>query len=197
MSHHLYTTDAIILGSANIGEAHRSIDLLTRELGRLRAFARSVREEKSKLRFSLQDLTLAKVSLVRGRDIWRIVGAEERRNIFCVFEARPAEQQMVIRLASLLRRLLRGEEENQELFALLSGTLAFLEERTVSDEELKNLECLTVLRILYNLGYLAKDGGSNSLLDTFVVTPELVAHVSPLRFELTQKINMSLQESQL
>ena len=50
MAHRIETLDALVLGGMPVGEAHRSIDLLTPQLGRIRAVARSVRHEKSKLR---------------------------------------------------------------------------------------------------------------------------------------------------
>jgi DNA repair protein RecO len=197
MSHTLYKTEALVLGGINIGEAHRYIDLLTCDFGRIRATARSVRVERSKLRFSLQDFSLASVSLVRGRDVWRITGAEEQQNIFTVLRGRVPEQEMVARLMTLLRRLLPGEEENKELFTIVKQGFSFLVEDIREEENLQDFECLIVLRILHNLGYLAKDSSSESFLMSTELTPEHLEKISPIRSTMVKKINSSLQESQL
>ena len=76
MSHTLYSTECIVLGSVDSGEANRYISLFTREWV-LCAVARSVREEKSKLRYCLQSFSFTDATLVRGREVWRITGAEE------------------------------------------------------------------------------------------------------------------------
>ena len=68
MSHYRYKTEAFILGSISTGEANRFIDIFTKELGRIRATARSVREERSKLRFSLQDFSISKIGRASCRE---------------------------------------------------------------------------------------------------------------------------------
>jgi len=67
-----YTTEAVVLGSRDAGEANKYYFLLTRELGLIHAFAQGVRELKSKLRYSLAELSYVKVSLVRGKEKWRL-----------------------------------------------------------------------------------------------------------------------------
>ena len=157
MSHHRYQTEALILGSTSVGEANRFIDMFTKDLGRVRAVARSVREERSKLRFSLQDFSISDVSLVRGKEVWRIVGAENQFNFHNELKGRIEERNTIVRLLSLLKRLLNGEEENTVLFRVISDSLSFLRTTTLNKEELNSFECLVALRVLYNLGYLAKD----------------------------------------
>lgn len=197
MSHTLYKTDALVLGSTDIGEAHRYIDLLTRDFGRIRGVARSVRFERSKLRFSLQDFSLSSVSLIRGKEVWRITGAEEKHNVFTTLRGRVPEQEMVARMMTLLRRLLPGEEENKKLFAIIQQATVFLVEHIPEQEVLRDFECLVVLRILHNLGYLAKDDTSESFLMSADMTAEDLEKISPIRTAMVQKINISLHESQL
>lgn len=197
MSHHRYQTTALVLGSIPIGESNRFIDLFTEDLGYIRAAARSVREERSKLRFSLQDFSLSDVSLVRGKEVWRLVGAEHRRNFFSELDGREKERELMVRLLSLSRRLLGGEEENKVLFDTITGSLRFLAETELDEEARSNFECLSVLRMLYHLGYLAKNEHLAELLDTQEVSLNIVSLLSPMRFELVKQINTSLQETQL
>ncbi len=197
MAHHRYQTQALVLGATPLGEANRFIDLFTKEFGRVRAVARSVREERSKLRFALQDFSLSDVSLVRGRDVWRVVGAQSVSNFYTDLSHTEEGQALMIRLLSLLRRLLNGEEQNVELFTTVLSSLTFIRDIKQSPEELHNLECLTVLRVLYNLGYLAKDTHNADFLETYEVTTDLVTRLSPIRLSVIKQINTSLEESQL
>jgi len=101
------------LGGTNIGEGHRYITLFTKDLGLVKAHARSVREERSRLRYSLQHFSYSDFSLVRGRDVWRITGAREHYNIHRALSAERQKQVMVSRLFALLERLLHGEEKKR------------------------------------------------------------------------------------
>ena len=67
--HHIYHTEAFVLGSRNVGEANKMLSLYTRELGLVYAHAQGIRLGKSKLRFGLQDFSHATVDLVQGKDI--------------------------------------------------------------------------------------------------------------------------------
>jgi len=197
MSHHRYQTEALILGSTQIGEANRFIDMFTEDLGRIRAVARSVREERSKLRFSLQDFSISDISLVRGKEVWRVVGAQSQYNFYNELKERQDERDIIVRLFSLLKRLLNGEEENAALFRVVSDSLSFLRTTELDKEELNNFECLVALRVLYNLGYLAKNDNNSHFLETVDVTTDLMSHISPIRFDMIKQINTSLQESHL
>src|ERR1035437_4083782 len=74
--HHIYTTKAIIIKSVPIGEANKYYFLLTEDLGFIRASAQGVRLDKSKLKGHLQEFCLVKISLVKGKEVWRITGVE-------------------------------------------------------------------------------------------------------------------------
>jgi len=197
MSHHKYQTEVVILGSMSVGESNKFVDMFTKDLGRIRAVAQSVREERSKLRFSLQDFSISDVSLVRGRDVWRIVGASSKYNFYSELNNRTEERDSVIRLLSLLKRLLNGEEENGALFSVIYDSFSFLTDTFLNKEELNNFECLVALRILYNLGYLAKEDSNARLLDTNDFTTDLISYLSPIRLSMIKQINTSIQESQL
>ncbi|MEX0651934.1 MAG: DNA repair protein RecO [Candidatus Paceibacterota bacterium] len=198
MAHHRYQTKALILGATPLGEANQFVDMFTEDLGRIKAVAQSVREERSKLRFSLQDFSLSEVSLVRGKEVWRLVGAQSEQNFHHELRGKVMERDVSIRLLSLLKRLLNGEEENKELFSVVMDALSFICSHTGNDEEvLKNFECLVVLRILYNLGYLAKDEHNAYALEYTQISYDVINHIAPIRSDLVKHINISLQESQL
>lgn len=149
--HHIYTTKAIIIKSIPIGEANKYYFLLTEDLGFIRATAQGVRLDKSKLKGHLQDFCLVKISLVKGRDIWRITSVETIES--GVFLNDINKLICIKNLFSLLLRLLHGEEKNEQLFASVESSYNFLLKNKLSQNNVKNLETITVLRILYHLGY--------------------------------------------
>ena len=50
-----YQTEALVLGNREMGEADRVIALFTRDFGLVRARASSIRTERSKMRYAIQD----------------------------------------------------------------------------------------------------------------------------------------------
>ncbi|MEI6420050.1 MAG: DNA repair protein RecO [bacterium] len=164
MSHHLYHTEAIILTQRPSGEAGSFIYCLTRELGLVMAKAEGIRHLKSKLRFSLQNYCLSEVSLVRGKEIWRITGARLENNYQQVFRQQEQKIALIAKIFSLLLRLLKGEEKNEQLFVLVKDLLVFLE-KDLDLEQLKDLEVLAVMRILHSLGYWKKESALEGLAE--------------------------------
>ena len=129
MSHTLYSTECIVLGSVDSGEANRYISLFTREMGLVRAVARSVREEKSKLRYCLQSFSFTDATLVRGREVWRITGAEERYSLHHEIKDNKDKLFTVTQILNLLERLVHGEEKNNYLFNTLHHGLEFVRKK--------------------------------------------------------------------
>ena len=72
MSYQTYITDAVVVGSYASNTADKSYLLFTKRAGMLYATARSVREERSKQRYALQDFSHITVTLVKGKGGWCI-----------------------------------------------------------------------------------------------------------------------------
>lgn len=83
--YNIYNTDGIILKSFNIGEADKFFLIFTRELGLIEAIAQGIRKIESKNRYGLQDFSVSNISLVRGREVWRITNIIPQENLFSVF----------------------------------------------------------------------------------------------------------------
>ncbi len=192
--HHIYTTKAFIIKGLATGEANKYYLLLTCDLGFIKATAQGVRLQKSKLKGHLQDYLLASLSLVRGRDVWRVVGAETLEYI----SVSDTSKLIAIKNTfSLLLRLLHGEEKNEALFNSVESFYNFLLKNELSVDDIHNLETITVLRILYHLGYFKK---SFDLFD-FVMDNDLSVKKLNL-FDDKKKmaildINNALKESHL
>ncbi len=152
VAYQTYTTDALVVGSEDRLTADRSVMLFTREAGLVYARAVSVRREQSKLRYGLQDFSLARVSLVRGKQGWRIIGAERAHNLYFATPDRHIRG-AVLRVVRLLRRLVRGEEAHVALYDTLVEGLRTLS--VCTEETARRGEQVLALRILSMLGYIA------------------------------------------
>lgn len=197
MSYHLYHTPAFILGSAPSGEGSKLVSLFTRELGFLTAIAQSAREERSKLRYGLQDFSYSEITLVRGKEFWRLTRAECVSNIFEELHGSRDASRMLGRIFALLRRLLAGEEKNEPLFLSIEEGLRFVAE-VGSKHSVEGVEIVLVLRILYFLGYLAPRNEFDPFLShTNLWDESVISKALLFRALAVSEINNSLRESQL
>ena len=206
MLYHSYNTEAFVLGGLPVGESSRFVFLFTKDLGLVGARVQNARSVSSKLRYSLDDLSLSKVSLVRGRNVWRLTNAAPQKSLFSIFRNQPEILLLVTRILGTIKMLVAGEEVNRELFSILNEAFLFLENESSTEkltvEEIKNAEVILMLRILNNLGYF----GSHNELGEFVVVAEspektwsrdLLSRMQKERSKAILVINSSLKASNL
>lgn len=163
MSHTKHHTNAIILRSVGTGEADKFIWALSREFGMVGFHARSIRKISSKQRCYLEPLSYARLSLVRGRNMWRLTNVSEagqgfRRGPESILRART-------RTVSLVSRLVHGEESHPDLFSTIYEGFSFFDKAEISDMESYYLENLIYLRVLSLLGYVEKEKEIAGLLE--------------------------------
>lgn len=197
MAHHLYQTDGYILGSRPRGESNKLFQIFTRDLGLVSASAQSVRELKSKLRYSLQDYRPVKLSVVRGREMWRITGAEPGGDMPCLERDLPRARLM--RIFALLRRMVRGEEADPALFGVIERAVAYMNLRSTEASESfwLSVECIAVLQVLRRLGHLKPVAELETYAEADGWTDSLVESLEPVRPVALRTINQSLAESSL
>ena len=150
MSYQTYTTEALVCGTWNKNTSDKSYLLFTKDAGMLYADARSVREEKSKQRYSLQDFSHVKISLVKGKAGWKIGSVESQCNHYAVAYDKAARGS-VVNVYRFVRRFYKGEEAWPDLFLYLKDTLNTLV-GDVKDRDFKEL--LVQLKVLAVLGYV-------------------------------------------
>mgnify|MGYP001609694956 FL=1 len=132
-----------MLSERPLREADRVYSILTRDFGLIRASATGVRKEESKLRGSLEPFILSKISLVRGKEYWRITSAEPLRPICATLG--------VARPLALLEKLVQGEEAHPELFDAIEAALTC---STPGVEQNEKFEIQLVAQMLHKLEYL-------------------------------------------
>lgn len=133
-----YTTPAIVIESFDQGEHDRVYKLFTREFGQVLALAKSVRKLESKLRAHVLPRTVTLVTLVKGREIWRLVGAQEEKKTYG----------MMNDVTELIRRFVRGEGSHKALYDKL---ISFMVEQPSGDKQKARL--LLYYIVLVELGY--------------------------------------------
>lgn len=185
-THSLY---ALVLGSTPAGDADKRVCLLSQEQGIVWARAKSVREERSKLRYSLCDYTHLQVSLVRGKYGWRITGA-----VYVGAITNVHAHAVFARLARLVQRLTVPDADGaQRVYAPLAAAHKAL--TTVSagaTVQLDEIEMLTALRILFALGYVAPRGEYAHILTDTNCDADTTALIGGRRTLVLADINKAL-----
>lgn len=161
MAYQTYITEAIVCGSKHSMTSDRAYLLFTKDAGMLWATARSVRLEKSKQRYALQDFSIIRVSLVKGKGGWRAGSVEAVGNPFMEALSRQARGG-VHSAMMLLRRFVHGEEVNTSLY---SDTVLALTCMSVAEGgDIADLQDIFTLRLLHSLGYIAPRAVYEALL---------------------------------
>lgn len=212
------TTPGLIIGSRPYGEAGKMLSIFTRDLGLVLAAAQGIRLEKSKLRYHTSDYSFGTFSLVRGKEFWRLTSAQsfgipasrsvaeaqagiqdlvtKRGDISGpILRGEDINKSLLVRMSSLLKRLLQGEDPHPELFDCLEVMIE--NSGHVSAERLPELESITALRILNLLGYIGEHEITKPFVHSQTISSELLSTFSPLRVQVNGIINASLQASQL
>ena len=192
--HQIHITEGVVLGKRGVGEANTLVFILTHKLGLIRAAARSTRVEKSKLRYGLEPLTIARFSFVRGKHEWRLTGVENVNHD--AVGSTQLRRQAAGRIARLMTRLVQGEESVPTLFASIKEGLVFLA-NAASEEDAQTIETVLVLRILAQLGYLPHTPEVKPFISDQLFSIELAAAAAQSRSFLIKTINESLQQSGL
>lgn len=187
-----YFTEALVLSSREVGEADRVYTLYTRDFGLVRARATSVRVAHSKMRYALQNLSLAHLALVRGKRGWRIAGATALHG---VSGADRVGVRALARVATLVERLVVGEEEHLYLFDVLKEAHQSLLQKECPAAS--SIELVCAARILYALGYLSPEAAESALFTHAAYVSEELSVVEERRGALLDSVNRALAAAQL
>lgn len=133
-----YVTRALVLESYDQGEHDKAFKVFTREFGLLVCQAKSVRKLESKLRAHMLPRSVSLITLVQGREVWRLVGAEEEA----------VDSLYIHEVTTLLKRFVRGEGAHKNLY---DRVILFLTSSSPYDEQMARLLLYYIL--LVELGY--------------------------------------------
>ncbi len=149
----------------------------------------------SKLRGNLEAPSVSNLSLVKGKEVWRIVGAEYGENLWRSLENNREGLFLFTRLTNLLKRMVFGEERHEELYKILEDAFLALQTKK-SKEDLLALELVLVSRLLHQLGYFKLKEEYVSFLEEDINKIKSEDVLAKQRLLITE-INRALKESHL
>lgn len=191
-------TRGIVIGRHDAGEADCVYAMLTPDLGKVYARAHGVRNGHGRNKGALQTLSVAHVSLVRGKTGWRITNAQAEHSLYTKLATDRAKLATLTRVIKLVKRMLAGEGHAQGVFHAVESCADALAIEKLAIGELRALELLTVARILHMLGYVKDDARLEPFFrDASDVSEEIrVAFGAHEKLALTV-VNDALSASQL
>jgi recombinational DNA repair protein (RecF pathway) len=190
--HTLHTTSAFVLQAYPHGESSKTYKLLTREKGLLYAHGQGVRELKSRNKYALQTGDLSEITLVQGREKWRITGAQILKDASVPRASRIYKHKIL----NLIGSLLPIEDPVREVFAVLEGgteALAFC-----SEKKAPLVETIVMLRLMDKLGFMARpcnDPIVATFLDAYTISEELLERAVPHTQFLMRRVHNALMEA--
>ena len=199
--HKLFVSEGVVLGKKGLGEANTLVAILTRELGLIKAVARSARRENSKLRYSIEPLSQGTYSFIRGKHEWKLTGAERvSRDFVKTFSSHhksSGNTQTAGRITRLLMRLIHGEEKNEALYETVAEGLSALARASALGVQHELIETVLVLRIISHLGYLPHTPELQPFIEKDFFSLELQQEILTSKALLTKAINESLSATGL
>ncbi len=179
-----YTTKCIILDAYDQGEHDKAYKVFTREFGLLMCQAKSVRKLESKLRSHMLPRSVSLITLVQGKEVWRLVGAEKE----------VMKSLYIHEVTTLLKRFVRGEGSHK---ALYDRMIAFLTSQEMYDDQSARLMLYYIL--LVELGYAdAKVIGVKDIKEYISFTiDDLYTHLLLHKKAVHLHVQEVLQEMQL
>ena len=121
MSIEKYVTEGLILKKYEQGENDLTFKVFTFEFGIIFVLAKSIRKINAKLRMQMQVYHFVKLTLVRGREVWRLTGASE-----IIFKTNNKIEKIenVVIISECLNRFLPSEKPHQIIFEKLKDILS-------------------------------------------------------------------------
>lgn len=193
--YHTYTTDAVVLQSESLGDAHRKLLLFTREFGLIYVRVQSVRGHLSKLRPLTQVFSRGVFTLVRGKYGWRLINVVGDENYF--YETKGDETRLVLARAQILIRKFVGiDEAQQEIFDIFVKAMGMLPQSHNTEAHI--IESLMTCRVLKLLGFLTDEGFPEEIISPYTdFSNDLILRTAPYKKRINSRINSALRESGL
>lgn len=117
-----YKYTGIILNKRDVGETDRIYTIYTLEGGKVRSLAKGVRKAQAKLAASLENITLADITIIRARGLGKITGSIVENN----FSALKGDYKALLEIFATLNifdKLVDFENPDPEVFQLLKEYL--------------------------------------------------------------------------
>lgn len=179
-----YTTTCIILDAYEQGEHDKAFKVFTREFGMVICQAKSIRKLESKLRAHMLPRSVSLITMVQGKEVWRLVGAEKEALV----------SPYMHEVTHLLKRFIRGEGAHK---ALYDRIISFLSSEEKYDEQVVRILLYYIL--LVDLGYAdAKVIGAKDIKEYIAFSvSDLYTHLLLNKAAVRAHVQEVLKEMQL
>jgi DNA repair protein RecO len=181
---------AIVLKKQNYKEADQIATVYTREAGKIRCVAKSLRLSLSKMAGSFQDFSAVQMETTLGRGMPVLISAKTVRN-FGRLKTDLAKMAAAFYAAELVIRLTPDEQANPEAYDLLAGFFAALDECGERDDLNYLLLDSFALRLLSVMGFsieFAKEGFKLSAEQTRLIEQlETLDYPDALKLQIPEK----------
>jgi DNA repair protein RecO (recombination protein O) len=137
---------AIILKKNIFSEGNEIITMYTRELGKVRAVARSIKSPKSKLSFGLQNLFHTDVDILLSKNLSTIKGVKAIETFTDIYSD-PAKAGLALYAAEIILKSTPDEQPNPQLFDLFLSFLQHLNSSSASNHHCADFFALEALAV--------------------------------------------------
>lgn len=165
MDQRTYSTEGIIIGRKNFGEADRLLIIFTKYHGKIRVIAKGIRRTTSRKRGSLELFTYAKIFVVKGKAMDILAEAETKQN-FSSWRKDLMRVGVAYHLAEVVDRLTVEGEEHKEIFGMLLDAYTNLStlDYWVIHPYIQSFK----VKVLEELGFLVRDQDIPRNLDSYI-----------------------------
>ena len=190
--HTLHTTKAFVLQRYPQGESNFTYKLLTETLGLLYAHGQGVRELKSRNKYALCVGQISIITLVKGREVWRITGAQNENECSNLSE-NPLYMRKILQLVG---KMLPVEDDSEKVFKIVEE--CFNESNKHDAETETVLETVTMFRLMDAFGFVARPIEEVTIaqfLDSEPISADLLTRATKYREALVSRVNNALEEA--
>ncbi len=147
-----YRTEGVVLSKRDVREADVIFNIYTREFGSINVLGRSIRKNKSKLGMKMSLFSLVEIGFISGKNYNTLVDVETKES-FISIKKNLAKLSYSYQLVETFSSLVVAEEEDDNIYSLLTKTLYLINKGNFSVDSLKLFYCLFSFRLLYFLGH--------------------------------------------
>lgn len=159
----IYKTVGIVLNQKNFSEADRLLTVFTKDFGRLRLLAKSVRKLTSRKRGHLELFSQIKIVCVKGKNLDLIIEAETI-NHFPLLRQNLNRVRIAYLFSELVNDLTAENQEHNDVYELILNNLFLLNSSTVPRNFILNFE----KQLLQILGFGLPSTLTQSSLETHI-----------------------------
>ncbi len=127
-----YRTPGIVLKKEDRGEADQFLTILTKDFGKIKVLAKSIRKIKSKLKSGVSLFSLSEIGFIQGKR-YKILTDAVSKNKFSNINDSLEKLRIATEIGEDVDSLVRGEEKEEEIWDLVLGVFEKLNNSFVSD----------------------------------------------------------------